>query len=65
MPETKILKCPHCGAGQGEIGSKITYRRKRGAVHFELQGEFQIDCYGCFKSRVFKKSLDGDLVLIK
>lgn len=65
MSAKQLLICPFCGAGQGEIGSRITYRRKRGAVHFEPQGEFQLDCYGCGKSSIFKRSPNGDLIFVR
>jgi hypothetical protein len=72
MLDNQILRCPHCGVGQGEIGSKITYRRKRGAIHFDPtcpickhDGEFQLDCHYCGKSSIFKRSPNGDLLLIK
>lgn len=64
MTEPNILRCPNCGVGQGEIGSRITYRRKRGAIHFEPQGEFQLDCYNCGEISFFKRSPLGELLKI-
>jgi hypothetical protein len=62
----ELLKCFYCEVSQGMIYSfKITYSRKKGAVHFEPLGELRLDCYSCGKSSYFKRNTEGKLINIK